>query len=421
MDPGRLPYDELSFPTTARGSRGPILVGGLLLTGLSGFILLGRLRRTAHVEAWSPSARRSWPRRSRSTKPSRGSLAESRSALTAQVVQLNEKNQQIQLLNEVGGCPAVVPDRGRGVRHDVPPRSAAPPRNLGALFIHDAGEGPVRAGRADGESGRSPACLQGGGLLGPAPGQDSRGDPGEREPSLPPQRGRAGRRFPLHPAGSDREDDRPAARDRVRSSPLTRLPNRWPSTSALPFPTSCCAATFAQLSIHDPLTGLYNRRYMEETLETEIRRAERKAHAIGVIMLDIDHFKTFNDGFGHAAGDQMLRAIGALVLSHLRAGDIACRYGGEEILLILPEATVRRRRAAGGGDPGAGEEARGHAPGHAAGPGHRLPGCCRLPAQRTHARRAARLRRCVAVQGKAGRAGPGGRGRDGGGRRKPSG
>ena len=95
-----------------------------------------------------------------------------------------------------------------------------------------------------------------------------------------------------------------------------------------------------QLSIHDPLTGLYNRRYMEETLETEIRRAERKGHPIGVIMLDIDHFKAFNDGFGHAAGDQMLRSIGTLVLENLRAGDIACRYGGEEMLLILPEAST---------------------------------------------------------------------------------
>ena len=57
-------------------------------------------------------------------------------------------------------------------------------------------------------------------------------------------------------------------------------------------------------------------------------------------MLDIDHFKAFNDGCGHAAGDQMLRSIGGLVLDHLRAGDIACRYGGEELLLILPEASI---------------------------------------------------------------------------------
>jgi diguanylate cyclase (GGDEF)-like protein len=95
-----------------------------------------------------------------------------------------------------------------------------------------------------------------------------------------------------------------------------------------------------QLSIHDPLTGLFNRRYMEESLETEIHRAERKKQPIGVIMLDIDHFKAFNDGFGHAAGDQMLRAIGSLVHSRLRAGDIACRFGGEELVLILPEANL---------------------------------------------------------------------------------
>jgi diguanylate cyclase (GGDEF)-like protein len=95
-----------------------------------------------------------------------------------------------------------------------------------------------------------------------------------------------------------------------------------------------------QLSIHDPLTGLFNRRYMEETLEIEIRRAERTEHPIGVIMLDIDHFKTFNDRFGHAAGDEVLRALGTLIRTHLRAGDIACRYGGEEFVLILTEASA---------------------------------------------------------------------------------
>jgi diguanylate cyclase (GGDEF)-like protein len=95
-----------------------------------------------------------------------------------------------------------------------------------------------------------------------------------------------------------------------------------------------------QLSIHDPLTGLFNRRYMEEALEIETRRAERKGSGIGVIMIDIDHFKSFNDGFGHAAGDDMLRSLGGMILAHLRAGDIACRYGGEEFVLILPEAGV---------------------------------------------------------------------------------
>ena len=102
-----------------------------------------------------------------------------------------------------------------------------------------------------------------------------------------------------------------------------------------------------QLSIRDPLTGLFNRRYMEETLELEISRAERKEHAIGVIMLDIDHFKTFNDRFGHAAGDELLQSLGQLIRANLRAGDVACRYGGEEFVLIMPEASeeAAQRRA----------------------------------------------------------------------------
>jgi diguanylate cyclase (GGDEF)-like protein len=102
-----------------------------------------------------------------------------------------------------------------------------------------------------------------------------------------------------------------------------------------------------ELSIHDPLTNLHNRRYMEEALELELRRAERKKLSVGLIMLDLDHFKEFNDGFGHGAGDELLRSLGAALREHLRAGDVACRYGGEEFLLILPEATleVTSRRA----------------------------------------------------------------------------
>lgn len=88
-------------------------------------------------------------------------------------------------------------------------------------------------------------------------------------------------------------------------------------------------------SIRDPLTGLFNRRYMEETLDREILRAGRDQRALGVVMLDIDHFKLFNDTHGHEAGDVLLREVGALLRSRLRATDIACRYGGEEFLLIL--------------------------------------------------------------------------------------
>lgn len=100
-------------------------------------------------------------------------------------------------------------------------------------------------------------------------------------------------------------------------------------------------------SIRDPLTGLYNRRYMEETLTRELARAARRSETVAVAFCDLDHFKQFNDTFGHEAGDLALREIGSLLKSQVRVGDIACRFGGEEFLLILPDATaeVARERA----------------------------------------------------------------------------
>src|SRR5712692_7326588 len=90
-------------------------------------------------------------------------------------------------------------------------------------------------------------------------------------------------------------------------------------------------------SIRDPLTGLFNRRYMEETLERELRRAERGQRPLCVTMLDLDHFKEFNDTFGHEAGDVLLSELGRLLRTMFRSGDVACRYGGEEFVLITPE------------------------------------------------------------------------------------
>lgn len=93
-------------------------------------------------------------------------------------------------------------------------------------------------------------------------------------------------------------------------------------------------------SIRDPLTGLFNRRYMEETINREIPRATRYGRPLGIILFDIDHFKDFNDRFGHAAGDTILSTLGEFVRAHIRSEDIACRYGGEEIVLILPDAPL---------------------------------------------------------------------------------
>lgn len=91
---------------------------------------------------------------------------------------------------------------------------------------------------------------------------------------------------------------------------------------------------------HDPLTGLYNRRYIEEAFERELNRADRRPTRLGVIMLDIDNFKKFNDEFGHCAGDVVLQEIGAYLQAAVRMGDIACRYGGEEFMLLLYDATM---------------------------------------------------------------------------------
>ena len=100
-------------------------------------------------------------------------------------------------------------------------------------------------------------------------------------------------------------------------------------------------------SIRDPLTGLFNRRYLEETLEREIRRAVRSEQPLGVLMLDLDHFKTFNDTYGHDAGDTVLREAASFLTKSVRAEDMVCRFGGEEFVIILPMADLKATQARG--------------------------------------------------------------------------
>ena len=90
-------------------------------------------------------------------------------------------------------------------------------------------------------------------------------------------------------------------------------------------------------SIRDQLTGLYNRRYLEESLNRELHRANRTGRNVSLVMLDLDHFKHFNDTFGHQVGDILLREVAGVIKSRVRAGDLACRYGGEEFSLIVAE------------------------------------------------------------------------------------
>jgi len=93
-------------------------------------------------------------------------------------------------------------------------------------------------------------------------------------------------------------------------------------------------------AIHDPLTGLYNRRYLDDALSREVRRAVRRDASFGIIMIDIDYFKQVNDQYGHDAGDVLLKEVAILFQTHLRGEDLVCRYGGEEFVAILPEADI---------------------------------------------------------------------------------
>ena len=93
-------------------------------------------------------------------------------------------------------------------------------------------------------------------------------------------------------------------------------------------------------AIRDPLTGLFNRRYLDETLPRELHRHQRAGEPLTAAMLDLDHFKRFNDVYGHEAGDAILRAVGNLLRRSLRAGDLACRYGGEELTVVMSGSSL---------------------------------------------------------------------------------
>ena len=98
--------------------------------------------------------------------------------------------------------------------------------------------------------------------------------------------------------------------------------------------------TLREEAIRDPLTGLFNRRFMQEALTQEVMKAKRTSRPLAVVMFDLDHFKHLNDAFGHDAGDEALRRLSLLLKTTIRGSDIACRYGGEEFTLILPEASL---------------------------------------------------------------------------------
>src|SRR5208337_2795571 len=314
-----------------------LLAGGLILTALGSFYFAGGLRRAARVESLVSERTGELAREVAKHEQLENELAESRSTLARQVEQLNLKNQEVQLLNEVGDI----------LQSCVSTEEAYPlislhaphllPGSSGALYIHDGSQNLYSAMAEWGNKPPAAAAFKAEdcwalrrgkvhALTGSTPTLPCRHVEAGDLRSLCIPMAATGRTIGLFHLTGGRDDSHAFAVSVAEHIGLA-LSNLM------------LRSDLRQLSIHDPLTGLFNRRYMEETLEIEIRRAERTEHPIGVIMLDLDHFKTFNDRFGHAAGDEVLRALGALLRTHLRAGDIACRYGGEEFVLILTEAS----------------------------------------------------------------------------------
>ncbi|HYW82398.1 MAG TPA: diguanylate cyclase, partial [Spirochaetia bacterium] len=314
-----------------------LLAGGLILTGMGSLYFAGGLRRAARVESLVSERTGELAREVAKHEQLENELAESRSTLALQVEQLNLKNQEVQLLNEVGDMlqSCISTEEAYPLVSLHAPRLL--PGSSGTMYLHDASQDLYGAIAEWGD--RPPAAaafkaedcwaLRRGkvhAVTGSASTLTCRHAEAGCPHSLCIPMSATGKTIGLFHLIGGRDDSQAFAVSVAEHIGLA-LSNLM------------LRSDLRQLSIHDPLTSLFNRRYMEETLEIEIRRAERTGHPIGVIMLDLDHFKTFNDRFGHAAGDEVLRALGTLMRTHLRAGDIACRYGGEEFVLILTEAS----------------------------------------------------------------------------------
>jgi two-component system cell cycle response regulator len=128
-------------------------------------------------------------------------------------------------------------------------------------------------------------------------------------------------------------------KDRINLESISRVINNTLERARLRKDVKRAHAKMAEMSIEDELTKLHNRRYFVEALEGEFERANRYETEIALVIMDLDLFKKINDKYGHPAGDTVLSEIGRILKEHVRRNDIACRYGGEEFAVILPNVS----------------------------------------------------------------------------------
>jgi len=135
------------------------------------------------------------------------------------------------------------------------------------------------------------------------------------------------------------------SKENINESSLSRSINTTLERFRLNREINMAMTKMAEMSTTDELTGLYNRRYFTEALEREIARAKRYGTSLVMCMMDLDYFKRVNDAYGHTAGDMVLAEIGNILKDCIRKSDLACRYGGEEFAVILPDTDVKKAKA----------------------------------------------------------------------------
>jgi diguanylate cyclase (GGDEF)-like protein len=347
IDAGNRTWVLNAYPTAeflARHRAWPsysILAAGILLTAAGTVFFSARLRRTLRVESLVAERTGALAAEVEKHQQLEKALAESRASLAGQLDHLAARNREVQILSEVGDMlqSCLSTEEAYPVISIHGPRLL--PGSSGALYIHDPKKDMYAMVTTWGSSPPGTPVFRAEDCWALRRGKvHALGDPATglpcRHAQVPEELGQGSLCIPLMAGGK--------SIGLIHVTHCAEEAHAFAVTVAdrvgLALSNLMLRSDLRQMSIHDPLTTLFNRRYMEETLELELRRAERKEQPIGFIMMDIDHFKSFNDGYGHAAGDALLQALGALIRANLRGGDIACRYGGEEFLLILPEAAA---------------------------------------------------------------------------------